>query len=71
MHVGKVGSGRNLQYNDSSISNLLADSVLTNVNMLDALVVDRVASQIDCTFYCLHKSGRFQFRSQVQAAVVS
>ena len=45
MHVGKVGSGRNLQYDDSSVSDLLADSVIPNVNMLDALVVDRVAAK--------------------------
>ena len=49
MHVGKVGSGRNLQYNNRSISNLLADSVIPYVNVLDSLEIDRIASQVDCT----------------------
>ena len=49
MHVGKVGSGKNLQYNNRSISNLLADSVIPYVNVLDLLEIDRIASQVDCT----------------------
>ena len=61
MHVGKGGSGRNLQYDDNSISNLLTDSVIPNVNMLDALMVDRVASQIDCTLIVFMNRDGFSF----------
>jgi len=50
MHVGEVGSGGNLQYDDRPVSNLLADSVIPYVNMLDSLVLDRIASQVDCNF---------------------
>ena len=49
MHVGEVGSGGNLQYDDRPVSNLLADSVIPYVNMLDPLVLYRIASQVDCT----------------------
>ena len=64
MHVGKVGSGWNLQYDDSSISNLLADSVIPDVNMLDALVGDRVASQLDCTLVVFINRDGYSFDSK-------
>jgi hypothetical protein len=50
MVVGKVGSCGNLQYDDRPVSNLLADRVIPYVNMLDSLVLDRIASQVDCNF---------------------
>ena len=50
MHVGEVGSCGNLQYDDRPVSDLLADSVIPYVNMFDSLVLDRNASQVDCTF---------------------
>ena len=48
MHVGKVGSGRDLQYNNRSISNLFTDSVIPYVNVLNSLEIDRIASQVEC-----------------------
>ena len=64
MHVGKVGSGRNLQYNNRSISNLLADSVIPYVNVLDSLEIDRVASQVDCTLVVFVNWDGFSFDTQ-------
>ena len=45
----KVGSGGDLQYGDRPVSNLLADRVIPYVNMFDLLVLDRIASQVDCS----------------------
>ena len=64
MHVGKVGSGRNLQYNNHSISNLLADSVIPYVNVLDSLEIDRGASQVDCTLVVFINWDGFSFDTQ-------
>ena len=64
MHVGKVGSGRNLQYNNRSISNLLADSVIPYANVLDSLEIDRVASQVDCTLVVFVNWDGFRFDTQ-------
>ena len=64
MHVGKVGSGRNLQYNNRSISNLLADSVIPYVNALDSLEIDRIASQVDCTLVVFVNWDGFRFDTQ-------
>ena len=62
MHVGKVGSGRNLQYNNRSISDLLADSVIPYVNVLDLLEIDRIASQVDCTLVVFVNWDGFSLR---------
>ena len=64
MHVGKVGSGRNLQYNNRSISNLLADSVIPYVNVLDSLEINRIASQVDCTLVVFVNWDGFSFDTQ-------
>ena len=64
MHVGKVGSGRNLQYNNRSISRLLADSVKPYVNVLDLLEIDRIASQVDCTLVVFINWDGFSFDTQ-------
>ena len=64
MHVGKVGSGRNLQYNNRSISNLLADSVILYVNVLDSLEINRIASQVDCTLVVFVNWDGFSFATQ-------
>ena len=64
MHVGKVGSGRNLQYNNRSISSLLADSVKPYVNVLDLLEIDRIASQVDCTLVVFVNWDGFSFDTQ-------
>ena len=64
MHVGKVGSCRNLQYNNRSISNLLADSVIPYVNVLDTLEIDRVARQVDCTVVVFVNWDGFSFDTQ-------
>ena len=50
MHVGEVGSCGDLQNGDRPFSNLLADRVIPYANMLDSLVLDRIASQVDCNF---------------------
>ena len=64
MHVDKVGSSRNLQYNNRSISNLLADSVIPYVNMLDSLEINRIASQVDCTLVVFVNWDGFSFATQ-------
>ena len=64
MHVGKVGSGRNLQYHNRSISNLLADSVIPYVNVLDSLEINRIASQVDCTLVVFVNWDGFSFATQ-------
>ena len=64
MHVGKVGSGRNLQYNNRSISNLLADSVIPYVNVLESLEIDRIASQVNCTLVVFVNWDGFSFDTQ-------
>ena len=64
MHVGKVGSGKNLQYNNRSISNLLVDSVIPHVNVLDSLEIDRIASQVDCTLVVFVNWNGFSFDTQ-------
>jgi len=71
MHVGEVGSGGNLQYDDRPVSNLLADSVIPYVNMLDSLVIYRIASQVDCTLVIFVDLARFQYRYPVLTAAVS
>ena len=57
MHVDKVGSSRNYQYNNRSISNLLAD-------VLDSLEIDRIASQVDCTSVVFVNWDGFRFDTQ-------
>ena len=64
MHVDKVGSSRNHQYNNRSISNLLADSVQPYVNVLDLLEIDRIASQVDCTLVVFINWDGFSFDTQ-------
>ena len=64
MHVDKVGSSRNHQYNNRSISNLLADSVIPYVNVLDLLEIDRIASQVDCTLVVFVNWNGFSFNTQ-------
>ena len=64
MHVGKVGSGRNLQYNNRSVSSLLADSVKPYVNVLDLLEIDRIASQVDCPLVVFVNRDGFSFDTQ-------
>ena len=64
MHVDKVGSSRNHQYNNRSISNLLADSVIPYVNVLDSLEIDRIASQVDCTLVVFVNWDGFRFDTQ-------
>jgi len=64
MHVGKVGSGRNLQYNNRFISSLLADSVIPYVNVLDSLEINRIASQVDCTLVVFVNWDGFSFDTQ-------
>ena len=71
MHVGKVGSGRNLQYNNRSISNLLADSVIPYVNVLDSLEINRMASQVDCTSVVFVDWDGFSFDTQFKQQLVS
>ena len=71
MHVGKVGSGRNLQYNNCSISSLLADSVKPYVNVLDLLEIDRIASQVDCTLVVFVNWDGFSFDTQFKQQLVS
>jgi len=70
MHVGKVGFCGDLQYGDRPVSNLLANRVIPYVNMLDPLVIDRIASQVDCNF-AVCRLGRFQSRYPIQAVAVS
>ena len=64
MHVGKAGSGRNLQYNNRSISNLFADSLIPYVNVLDSLEIDRIASQVNCTLVVFVNWDGFSFDTQ-------
>ena len=64
MHVDKVDSSRNHQYNNRSISNLLADIVIQYVNVLDTLEIDRVASQVDCTLVVFINWDGFSFNTQ-------
>ena len=64
MHVDKVGSYGNIQYNNRSISNLLADIVIQYVNVLDTLEIDRVASQVDCTLIVFVNWDGFRFDTQ-------
>ena len=71
MYVGKVGSSRNHQYNTRSISNLLTDSVIPYVNVLDSLEINRIASQVDCTLVVFVNWDGFSFDTQFQAAAVS
>ena len=64
MHVGKVGSCGNLQYDNSPVSNLYANSVIPYVNVLDSLEIDRVASQVDCTLVVFVNWDGFSFDTQ-------
>ena len=66
MHVGKIGSSRNYQYNNRSISNLLADSVIPYVNALDLLEIDRIASQVDCTLVVFVNWDVFRFDTRLK-----
>ena len=70
MHVDKVGSSRNHQYNNRSISNLLADSVIPYVNVLDSLEIDRIASQVDCTLVVFVNWDGFSFDTQFKQQLV-
>ena len=64
MHVDKVGSSRTHQYNNRSISNLLADSVIPYVNVLDSLEINRIASQVDCTLVVFVNWDGFSFATR-------
>ena len=64
MHVGEVGSGGNLQYDDRPVSNLFANRVIPYVNMLDSLVLDRIASQVDCNSAVFVDWGGFSLDTQ-------
>ena len=64
MHVGKVGSCGNLQYDNSPVSNLLTNSVIPYVNVLDSLEIDRIASQVDCTLVVFVNWDGFSFATQ-------
>ena len=64
MHVGKVGSCGNLQYDNSPVSNLHANIVIPYANVLDSLEIDRVASQVDCTLVVFINWDGFSFDTQ-------
>ena len=64
MHVGKVGSCGNLQYDNSPVSNLHANIVISYANVLDSLEIDRVASQVDCTLVVFVNWDGFSFATQ-------